>query len=90
MKSGCSGALKPDRLGLSCKANKCSDVGTGGLGVLPTSHETSPCFSLDDDGPTRLKQAMEFRVFLSMKDLCGGTEGVFSCLALVFFALALN
>ncbi len=35
-----SGALKRERLGLSCKANKCSDAGTGDLGVLPT-HETS-------------------------------------------------
>ncbi len=40
--SGCSGALKPDKLGSSCKANKCSDAGTGDLGVLH-SHETSPC-----------------------------------------------
>ncbi len=40
MKSGWSGALKPDRLGLSCKPNKCSETGTGDLGVLPT-HETS-------------------------------------------------
>ncbi len=37
----CSGALKPDRLGLSCKATKCSDAGTGGLSV-PTTNETSP------------------------------------------------
>ncbi len=42
VKSGRSGALKPDRLGLSCKANKCSDTGTGDLGVL-TTHETLPC-----------------------------------------------
>ncbi len=46
------GALKLDRLGLSCKASKCSDAGTGDLGVL-TTHETSPCFSLGDDGSTR-------------------------------------
>ncbi len=32
------------RLGLSCKANKCSDTGTGGVGVL-TTLETLPCFS---------------------------------------------
>ncbi len=31
VKSGRSGALKPDRLGLSCKANKCSDAGAGDL-----------------------------------------------------------
>ncbi len=35
MKSGCSGALKLGRLGLSCKAIKCSDTGTRSLGVLP-------------------------------------------------------
>ncbi len=29
------------QLGLSCKANKCIDTGTGDLGVL-TTHETSP------------------------------------------------
>ncbi len=34
MKSGCSGALKPDKLGSSCKVNKCSDAGTGDLDVL--------------------------------------------------------
>ncbi len=39
MKSGRSGALKPDRLGLSCRATKCSDAGTGDLGML-TAHET--------------------------------------------------
>ncbi len=49
VKSGCSNALKPGRLGLNCKANKCTDAGTGGLGVLNT-HETSPC---RDDGSTR-------------------------------------
>ncbi len=41
VKSGRFGALKPDKLGLSCKANNCNDVGSGGLGILPT-HETSP------------------------------------------------
>ncbi len=35
VKSGCSGTLEPDRLGLSCNVNKCSDTGTGDLGVLP-------------------------------------------------------
>ncbi len=39
--SGRPGAHKPDKLGLSCKANKCSDVGTGIVSVLPTL-ETSP------------------------------------------------
>ncbi len=41
VKSGCSGGYKPDKLGLSYKASKCSGIGTGDLGVLPT-HETSP------------------------------------------------
>ncbi len=36
VKSGFSDALKPCRLGLSCKAPKNSDIGTGGLRVLPT------------------------------------------------------
>ncbi len=49
VKSGRSGAHKPDRLGLSCKVKKCSDAGTGNLGVLGT-HETSPCFG--DAGST--------------------------------------
>ncbi len=40
MKSGRSGTLKPDRLGLSCKANKCSGAGVDDLGVL-TTQETS-------------------------------------------------
>ncbi len=52
MKSECSGVLKPDRLGLSCKANKCSDARTGDLGIHAT-HETPPCFSLGDAGSTR-------------------------------------
>ncbi len=52
VKSGCSGAIKPDRHGMCCKANKCSDAGPGDLGVL-TIHETSPWFSLGDVGPTR-------------------------------------
>ncbi len=42
VESGRSGGHKPDKLGLSCKANKCSDVGAGDLGVLPT-HDSSPC-----------------------------------------------
>ncbi len=40
VKSGRSGALKPDRRGLSCKANKRSNGGTGDLGVI-TTHESS-------------------------------------------------
>ncbi len=51
MKSGCSGDLKPDKLGLSCKANNCIDAGTGDLGVL-TTHEILSCFSLGDAGST--------------------------------------
>ncbi len=43
VKSGRSGAHKPDMLSLYCKANKCTDTGAEDLGVLPT-HETSPCF----------------------------------------------
>ncbi len=39
MKSGHSGTLKPGKLGLSCKNNKCGDAGAGDLGVL-TTHET--------------------------------------------------
>ncbi len=41
MKSGRSGAHRPGKLGLSCKANKCSDAGTGDFGVLP-AREISP------------------------------------------------
>ncbi len=40
VKSGRSSALEPGKLGMSCKANKCSDVETGELGMLPI-HETS-------------------------------------------------
>ncbi len=40
-KSGRSGAIKPDKLGLSRKANKCGDAGAGDFGALST-HETSP------------------------------------------------
>ncbi len=39
VKSGCSGAPKPDRLGLSGKANKCSNARAGDPGVL-TTHQT--------------------------------------------------
>ncbi len=49
VKSGCFGDLTKDRLGLSYKANKCSDAGAGDLGVL-TTQETSPRFSLGDAG----------------------------------------
>ncbi len=45
VKNEFSGAVKPSRLGLSYKANKCSDTATVNLGVL-TTHETSPCLSL--------------------------------------------
>ncbi len=38
VKSERSGAPKPDKLGLSCKANKCSDAETGGLGALSTHY----------------------------------------------------
>ncbi len=53
VESECSGCLKPGRLGLSCKANKCSDYGTGNLGVL-NAHEKSPWFSLGDAGSNHL------------------------------------
>ncbi len=57
MKSGCSGTLKQDRLGLSFKANNCSDAGTGDLGVL-TTHETIPWLFLDDADSTRPKVSL--------------------------------
>ncbi len=49
------------QLGLSCKASKCSDAGTGDLSVLP-AHETSPMNRLvmpaqPDPGEFRRKQA---------------------------------
>ncbi len=50
MKSGRSGALKLRKLGLSCKANKCSHTGTGDLGVL-TTHEPSPIWSFRFNPP---------------------------------------
>ncbi len=50
--SGRSGTHKPDKLGLRCKANECSDAGAGDLDALPT-HETSLCFSLGDAGSNR-------------------------------------
>ncbi len=59
MKNGCFSALKPERLGLSCKANKCRDAGIGDLGVL-TTHEASPCLSLGDAGSTRQKKVFCF------------------------------
>ncbi len=52
MKSGCFGTLKPGRLGLSSKANKCSNAGTGDLGAQ-TSQETSTSSSLGFTGSTR-------------------------------------
>ncbi len=36
---------------MNFKANKCSDAGTGELGVL-TTHETSPWLSLGDASPS--------------------------------------
>ncbi len=36
VKSGRSGAPNPGKFGLSCKANKCNDAGTGDIGVQPT------------------------------------------------------
>ncbi len=36
MKSRRAGALKLCELGFSCKINKCSDIGIGGFGELPT------------------------------------------------------
>ncbi len=52
VKSGCSDALKPDRLVLSCKDNKCSNAETGDRGVL-TSHEILPYISICDADSTR-------------------------------------
>ncbi len=49
VKSVYSCAFKPERLDLSCKANKCRDAGTVDLGEL-TTHETLPCFDLGDAG----------------------------------------
>ncbi len=40
VKSGRYGVHKLAKLGLNCKATKCSDTGAGDLGVL-TTHETS-------------------------------------------------
>ncbi len=40
MKSGRCSAHKPGKLGLSCKANKCSDAGTGDLEVLTAHSKT--------------------------------------------------
>ncbi len=42
--SGHSGALKPGRLGLSCKVNKYSGTGTGGLDVHTTGRQSYRCF----------------------------------------------
>ncbi len=47
------GDLKPDRLGLSSKAKKCSDAGIGVLSVL-TTHEILPWFSFVVSGSTSL------------------------------------
>ncbi len=43
---------RANKLGLSCKANKCSDAGAGDLGVLP-AQETSP--AQPDQGECRRK-----------------------------------
>ncbi len=53
---------------MSCKATKCSDAGTGVLGVLLTTHEASPLFSLGDAASSTNKcwfgaQAMPARFF---------------------------
>ncbi len=40
MKSRRSDTLKSGRLGLGCKANKCSDAGNGDVGVLPTNESS--------------------------------------------------
>ncbi len=45
MKSGCAGDLRPGKLGLSYKANKCSDAGAGDHGEL-TTNETSSIVGL--------------------------------------------
>ncbi len=55
MKSVYSCAFKPERLDLSCKANKCRDAGTVDLGEL-TTHETLPCFDLGDAGSRQDKK----------------------------------
>ncbi len=44
-------AHKPGKLGLSSKANKCSDTGTGNLGAL-TTYEISPRLSLVVKAPS--------------------------------------
>ncbi len=54
VKSGRSGAHKPDKFGLGCEVNKCSDAGTEGLGVLPTQ-ETLPCLGEADSKLPRSK-----------------------------------
>ncbi len=46
---GAKSGRKLDKFGFSCKANKCSDAGTGDLSLLPT-HETLRCLS--NDGST--------------------------------------
>ncbi len=65
MKSGCPGAVKLGRLGLSCRANKGSDAGAGDLGVL-TTHEIAPTFSLGDAGRRKTIQAKQLRQLLSL------------------------
>ncbi len=42
---------RASKLSLSCKANKCTDAGTGDLGVRTSTHETS---SMNNDYTTWL------------------------------------
>ncbi len=63
MKSRRSGALQPGKLGLSCNANKRSDVGTGYLSVLTTQETSSMKIQLvmpaqPVPGVCRLKQTI--------------------------------
>ncbi len=53
MKSGRSGAHKPNRLGLSCKADKCSDAATEDFDVLTTHEISSMEIPAGDAGSTR-------------------------------------
>ncbi len=69
MKSERSGALKPDKLDLSCKANKCSHAETGDLSVHYT-HETS---AMKMAAPRRTHQATSSPrsdVLIPLRSLC--------------------
>ncbi len=70
VESGRSGALVPGRLGLSCKANKCSKAGIGDLSVLHT-HETSLC--LGDAGSTHPRVLLKLPAWVGGEGL--GTQG---------------